>query len=125
MKKMFIFTISLIILLFILSSYIFATDINMNLQYNNSTLNTFNDYSYNNQNTVDNEDYSYNVEEDDDEDNNNNFSSYSDPSSTTTISSVSSVSQNEFGLSQILNIFLIVIGVILVLLGIAIIIRLK
>jgi len=89
------------ILLCILSVYVQATDINMNLS------NTA-------QNSIDN---SVNTNSVDDTEMLN--TQYSDPTVT------SSLPEAELGLGNILNILLIVVGVLLILLGIAIIIRLK
>lgn len=89
----------------ILSVYVKATDINMNLtnSIENSVDNSID-------NSVDNE-INHSL--------NNMNTQYSSP----TISS--SLPEAELGLGNILNILLIVVGVLLILLGIAIIIRLK
>ena len=113
---------NLIILTFIFiiacSTIVFATDINMNLPSYSQTDNTIANETNNmntNTNATQNE-----------ISNNMGQNSYNDAysSSSTTVSSVPSVTEEGFGLSQILNIFLIVVGVILILLGIAILIRL-
>lgn len=88
-------------IMLILSIYVKATDINMNLT--NSIENSVD-------NSIDNEiDNSFD----------NMNTQYSNP----TISN--SLPEAELGLGNILNILLIVVGVLLILLGIAIIIRLK
>lgn len=89
-------------IMLILSIYVKATDINMNLanSIENSVDNSMDD------NEIDNSSDNMNTQ-------------YSNP----TISS--SLPEAELGLGNILNILLIVVGVLLILLGIAIIIRLK
>lgn len=115
MKKI-INLISIIVISFIfLSTIVFATDIDMNLPTNNESNNNISNQT-NNTNSVENEVYDDNTITD-------NEDEYTPQS--TTVSSVSSVTEETFGLSQILNIFLIVVGVVLILLGIAILIRLK
>lgn len=105
----------LIILMFglFVVSFSYATDINMNLQPNNNST------GYSSQeNSIDDED---------DYDNTLNNSVETDNSidQSTTVKSVSSVAEESFGLSQILNILLIVVGIVLILLAIAILIRLN
>ena len=114
MKNKFVYLLSFIVATFLfLSSTVFATDIDMNLQPNNNST------GYSSQeNSIDNED---------DYDNTLNNSVETDNSidQSTTVKSVSSVAEESFGLSQILNILLIVVGIVLILLAIAILIRLN
>lgn len=106
-----VLSIIFIILLF-LTNITFATDINMNLQTEN-TQNTI-------LNTMLNEDY-------DDTTLNNTDLSTTNLLTTnvpsTVVSNSSSVNDDSLGLTNILNILLIVVGVVLILLGIAILIR--
>ncbi len=114
MKNKFVYLLSFIVATFLfLSSTVFATDIDMNLQPNNNST------GYSSQeNSIDDED---------DYDNTLNNSVETDNSidQSTTVKSVSSVAEESFGLSQILNILLIVVGIVLILLAIAILIRLN
>lgn len=107
-KTIKIFSIFLVIFSLLISCYsVYASDINMNLQSNpaSSTTNT----------TTMNQVISGDSQPQSPIDND----SYTEPSS------VSSVAEEGLGLSSILSIFLITIGVVLILLAIAIIIRLK
>lgn len=88
----------LIIFLLLIANFSFATDINMNLQDNNSISNTLNQQEDLNSNII-------------------------NSNSSATITSSSSVSDDSLGLTNVLNILLIVVGVVLILLGIAILIR--
>lgn len=114
MKNKFVYLLSFIVATFLfLSSTVFATDIDMNLQPNNNST------GYSSQeNSIDDED---------DYDNTLNNSVETDNliDQSTTVKSVSSVAEESFGLSQILNILLIVVGIVLILLAIAILIRLN
>lgn len=105
-----ILSILLICLLF--SSIVLATDIDMNLQSNNGNLN-----ETTNTNVLDEEDTA-NTETSPTARN-----SVLTDTPSTTITSGSSVSDEALGLTNILNILLIVVGVVLILLGIAILIR--
>lgn len=96
----------LVILLLFVSTISLATDINMNLQPGNSV--NANDTSLNSENTT------QNTFEDDD---------FNEASQSTSITSSSSVEDESLGITNILNILLIVVGVVLILLGIAILIR--
>lgn len=101
--------LKIFLLAFILSictiSYVYAVDINMNLSNTNNTntANTSPNIS-SNVSTLDNNLYT-------------STDSYS--------VSLSSMPEAELGLENILNIILIVVGILLILLGIAIMIRLK
>lgn len=100
-----IITILFIFLLFI-TPFSLATDIDMNLPGNN------------NSNTVENPN-----EELENEMANINENEISTNAPSTQVTSGSSVSDETLGITNILNILLIVIGVVLILLGIAILIR--
>jgi len=91
--------ITSIIIIFIFCNPIYATDINMNLENNTNSLNNNISSSTN--------------------------SSLPTSSTTTTVSALSNLPEANLGLTNILNIILIVLGILLILLGIAIFIRLK
>lgn len=99
LKTLKIFIIAVIISLFSLS-YVYAMDINMNIlnNGNNASMNSSNNTSSDYLSSTFNDDYSV---------------------------SLSSMPESELGFGNILNIILIVIGILLILLGIAIMIRLK
>ena len=103
--------IKIFILAFIISlfsyNYVYAMDINMNLSNNNSSTNSS---SIQRTNTTINNTT-----------NNNSYLPVSDDYSV----SLSSMPEEDLGFTNILNIILIVVGILLVLLGIAIMIRLK
>lgn len=103
----------LFIFLFFITHTVLATDINMNLQQENTDLqNEFEEES----NLMTNNEIANETE--------NEIPTSSTPNtSSTSISSVSSVSNETFSLTNILNIIIIVVGVVLILLGIAILIR--
>ena len=118
MKKLKIVSIFVILILFISSISVLATDINMNLPTTNVTSNVdttsnTNTIGTNSLNVTDNT--LDNLEDDDLLD-----TSYQP---TTTVTSTSSAQNDSLGFSNILNILLIVVGFVLILLGIAIIIR--
>ncbi len=104
-----------ILFLFLLftSTFVLASDIDMNLQANNGTQN----------------ETATNVLEDDDDTTNTQTTNPNAKNSvltntpSTTITSGSSMGDEALGLTNILNILLIVVGVVLILLGIAILIR--
>lgn len=98
--------ITLCILLLFVVPFSFATDINMNLQDDDIEENTL---------------FSNEINDDTYLDDEQNDISPTVPS--TTITSSPSVSEENLGFSNILNILLIVVGVVLILLGIAILIR--
>lgn len=111
MLKFFKTLVIFIIALLIFSSSVFATDINMNLQPNETTNETATDI---NQTT----------------DDGNNVDNTQNPvddgiSGDAAPSDVSSIAQENMSFSNILNILIITVGVILILLAIAILIRLK
>ena len=97
-----------IMLLFIFSNICFATEINMNLL--NHTENSVNE---NETNLVENTDSTDNIPSDD------------TIGGTAAPSDVSSIEQEDMSFSNILNILVITVGVVIILLAIAILIRLK
>lgn len=108
----------LVILALFVCSCVHATDVNMNLS--NNTVNTTSTNNNSNSTTTEQSSNARTAA--------NNQSS--DSSQATSYNSSASVNLNslpeaELGLTNILNIILIVLGVLLILLGIAIIIRLK
>ena len=108
---------SIKILLVMLASVLFvascnATDINMNLQSNSNSV-ASNVENTTNQNTTENSVTA----------SSNSSNSVLESTQSTKVSSVSSVKNDALGLTNILNILLIVVGVVLILLGIAILIR--
>lgn len=112
-KKIKIVFLILFILLFI-SSFSYATDINMNTTINDSIVsreNTMTSGGNISTNTL-----------------RSNFSAASTPEISDAATTISSVNQNSsddgLGLTNILNILLIVVGVVIILLAIAILIRL-
>ena len=105
---------SLILMIFLmfLGTVVFATDINMNLG--------------NNPNSATNE--ASNSEQDNtltEESTTNTATQNEQTNNSTTITSVSAEEETSLSFNNILNILLIVIGIVLILLGIAILIRLK
>lgn len=111
-KNLKIFIISLIsfFIIFTINNSSAAVNLNLNDNESNSssTSNRTTNSTYNN----------------DDEDNNTSTNT-SNTSSNTPSAKVSSVAESNLGMSNILNILLIVIGTLLILLAIAILIRLK
>ena len=105
-----VLSILFIILLF-LSNSVFATDINMNLQSQEEySQDTMPDEEYNNNNNL----YNTNLP---------TTGSQSSNIPSTVVSNSSTSNSDSLGLTNILNILLIVVGVVLILLGIAILIR--
>ncbi len=113
-------TIKIFVLAFILSfltfNYVYAMDINMNLSNtnistNSSSIQNTNTAISNNNNTIGNT-------------TNNYYSPVSDDYSVS-LGTMNDLPENELGFTNILNIILIVVGILLILLGIAIMIRLK
>lgn len=111
--------ISTTIILSILSFYFLCNTslaaIDMNLA-SNLTDNTTN--TTNNQDSLNNESTNSST-------NNSTLANTSTNTSSATVSTLSSLPESELGLTNILNILLITVGVILILLGIAIIIKIK
>ena len=120
MSKKSIFIFCLFFITFIasvlLSNFTFATDINMNLQLDSNNTNSQTNNSTNNttQNTSSNT-----------ATNTNSSVPTTSTTNSATVSSISNLPEANLGLSNILNIILIVLGILLILLGIAIFIRLK
>ena len=113
----------LFMILFLLNNVVLATDINMNLPSDNNLVTYENGTETNNidntgSNTIENA-----------ETNSNSITDASqtqdDVGGTAAPSGVSSIAQENMSFSNILNILLITVGVILILLAIAILIRLK
>ena len=118
LKNVKIISILVVILLLVGSLSVFATDINMNLTSGNvqNSTNTLSNTTVTT-NTVTNEATTNTTS-------NVTISSPVDYSQqTTTVTSTTSVQDEGLGIANILNILLIVVGFVLILLGIAIIIR--
>lgn len=117
-KSLKIFFIILILLMIILPNFTIATSIDMNLTNNLDSNNITNSFNQNLTNTSD----------DMLQDENTNLNTVSNPQATFPSSGTSSLSnlpEANLGLSNILSIILIVIGILLIFLAIAILIRLK
>ncbi len=106
MAKSIRWTFIFIIFFMTLSTVCFATDIDMNLNNSNVVANEDSNSTTNTNETA-------------------NTLSQNTQNNSTTISSVSSEEESTLSLNAILNILLIVVGIVLILLGIAILIRLK
>ena len=113
----------LFIILFALNTVVFATDINMNLPSDDSLV------TYENGTDTNNIDNNASNEISNTDTNSNSITDASqiqdDVGGTAAPSGVSSIAQENMSFSNILNILLIAVGVILILLAIAILIRLK
>lgn len=114
-KILSIFTLALVLLLF-LNTAVLATDINMNLPSEDT-----NTVSEDNVNTINNIQDAGNAVDT----SSNTIATQDDIGGDATPSSVSSIAQENMSFSNILNILIITVGVILILLAIAILIRLK
>lgn len=132
-SKIFIF---LLIIILSVCTFSLATDINMNITQQSNTSNGSNVSSYSN--NINSNNYnnivSYNMNSNDsnssnrvtDSSNSNRNLSTQTEASQTQVSSISKTDANDgLGLSNVLNILLIVVGVVLILLSIAILIRLN
>lgn len=108
-KSLQVFVIFLIIFMLVMPSFVQATQVNMNLAAENNSSEDSDAVSEENNSTSDNLSPS--------------TTNYSNNSST--VSSLNQLPEAGLGLTNILNIILIVIGILLILLGIAILIRLK
>lgn len=115
-KILSIFTLALVLLLF-LNTAVLSTDINMNLPSEDT-----NTVSEDNVNTINNIQDTGNAV---DNTSSNTIATQDDIGGDATPSSVSSIAQENMSFSNILNILIITVGVILILLAIAILIRLK
>lgn len=123
-KSIKILLICLLFISFILSSKCFAIDINMNLTGNTSNTNSLLDLNNavtNAANTLTNSNNETNTANTENTSTNTNVNTNSNTNS----SIVSSLPESELGLTNILNILLITIGVVLILLAIAIFIKLR
>ena len=120
MSKIFKTLIFLFIIIFSISTLVFATDINMNLENPNENPVDANAIDSNSMdtNSIDNVSDTNTVE---------NMDEFEQDtiSGTAAPSGVSSIAQENMSFSNILNILVITVGVILILLAIAILIRLK
>ncbi len=114
-----LFSIILIVFSLIINFYsVYASDINMNLTADNSTASTSNDASANK--TATNE-----TATDGQPITSQEPTTSASLDDTIAPASITSATEDGFGLSNILNVLLITVGIILILLAIAIIIRLK
>ena len=112
-NKMFICNIFLVLIILFCNKCL-ATDINMNLQSTSSNIQNSNEnYLSNSTNQTSNTDST------------NQTSSTNFENQTTTITNASRNESEGFSTNSIINILLIVVGVVLILLGIAIFIRLR
>ena len=136
MSKISKIVIFLLIILLSVCTFSLATDINMNITQQSNTSNGCNVSSYSN--NINSNNYnnivSYNMNSNDsnssnrvtDSSNSNRNLSTQTEASQTQVSSISKTDANDgLGLSNVLNILLIVVGVVLILLSIAILIRLN
>ena len=132
LKNVIFIVLSIIFVLFlgITSCYAVDLDLSDDLLSNstNSSTNTNSNVSNNNTNTNNNSSSNTNISNTS-PDNNTNIS-YTNTNSRSTNSTpsatvINSMPESDLGLSNILNIFLIVIGILLILLAIAILIRLR
>lgn len=129
-RKIFKISFILILTFAFCVSYVYATNIDLNLP---GITSENNEQTQNNVETADNEPISNNVE---DPTENNEFNTVdnavdnsipdtSTPTETLQPSGVSTSAETELGITNIINILLITVGVILILLAIAILIRLR
>lgn len=136
MSKISKIVIFLLIIILSVCTFSLATDINMNITQQSNTSNGSNVSSYSN--NINSNNYnnivSYNMNSNDsnssnrvtDSSNSNRNLSTQTEASQTQVSSISKTDANDgLGLSNVLNILLIVVGVVLILLSIAILIRLN
>lgn len=136
MSKISKITIFLLIILLCVSTFSLATDIDMNITEQSNTSNTSNVSIYSN--NINSNNYNntvnYNMTSNDtnssnrvtDSSNSNRDLNPETEASQTQVSNISKSDVNDgLGLSNILNILLIVVGVVLILLSIAILIRLN
>ena len=124
LKFLLLIVLAVIVVLTLNFNKCFAA-IDMNLTGNTSSLNSANvTNTINKNNTIDE-----NVLDDDDDNTTaattSNQATTSTNNTVATVSSLSSLPESELGLTNILNILLIAVGFVLILLGIAIIIKLK
>ncbi len=133
-KRLFIIAV-ILILSFTMSTVVFAADTSEDVEGNvTSSRNTTSDESDFTENTIDDEsmseDENENIVDDSEseinmEDEEESFENYTGTPDTTstTVSSVNNASDSEFGLPELLNVVIIVIGILTLLLGIAILVK--
>ena len=124
MSKIFKTLVSFFILIFSISTLVLATDINMNLSNQNDTVIDGNAVD---SNSTDSNELINDTSSDVTNETTNTVDTFQQDSLSGTVapSSVSSIAQENMSFSNILNILMITVGVILILLAIAILIRLK
>lgn len=128
-KKIFKISFILILAFVFCGSYVYATNIDLNLP---GITSENNEQMTNNVETVNNEQTANNVENSIENISNtvdnvvdNSITTPSTPAETLQPSGVSTSAETELGITNIINILLITVGVILILLAIAILIRLR
>lgn len=124
-KKIFKISFILILAFVFCGSYVYATNIDLNLP---GITSENNEQMTNNVETVNNEQTANNVENSIENTSNavdNSITTPSTPAETLQPSGVSTSAETELGITNIINILLITVGVILILLAIAILIRLR
>ena len=124
MSKIFKTLVVLFIILFSTTTLVLATDINMNLTNQNDTVIDGNAVD---SNSTDSNELINDTSSDVTNETTNTVDTFQQDSLSGTVapSSVSSIAQENMSFSNILNILMITVGVILILLAIAILIRLK
>ena len=124
-RKIFKISFILILAFVFCGSYVYATNIDLNLP---GITSENNEQMTNNVETVNNEQTANNVENSIENISNtvdNSITTPSTPAETLQPSGVSTSAETELGITNIINILLITVGVILILLAIAILIRLR
>lgn len=124
MSKIFKTLVAFFIILFSTTTLVLATDINMNLSNQNDTVIDGNAVG---SNSTDSNELINDTSSDVTNETTNTVDTFQQDSLSGTVapSSVSSIAQENMSFSNILNILMITVGVILILLAIAILIRLK
>ena len=124
MSKIFKTLVAFFIILFSTTTLVLATDINMNLSNQNDTVIDGNAVD---SNSTDSNELINDTSSDVTNETTNTVDTFQQDSLSGTVapSSVSSIAQENMSFSNILNILMITVGVILILLAIAILIRLK
>ena len=124
MSKIFKTLVAFFIILFSTTTLVLATDINMNLSNQNDTVIDGNAVD---SNSTDSNELINDTSSDVTNETTNTVDTFQQDSLSGTVapSSVSSIAQENMSFSNILNILIITVGVILILLAIAILIRLK
>ena len=124
-RKIFKISFILILAFAFCGSYVYATNIDLNLP---GITSENNEQMANNVETINNEQTANNVENSIENTSNvvdNSITTPSTPAETLQPSGVSTSAETELGITNIINILLITVGVILILLAIAILIRLR